>query len=149
MDETSEKHEDILKYEADALRELRRDWSEYEGEHRRRTDLVKGTAFGLILGTMGNLFVQFLSPVIEAFLLGEYKPIFAGNFVVCAVSLVSIVSVSAYFCWQQTRDNKRLESLRRNLEIVEYAIKRRQYSLEQTGEAQQQDTRLRRNAGTN
>jgi len=117
-------------------------------ERRRRIDLFRGTAFGLFIGIMGNLFVQFLSPVIEATLLGEYKSSFAGSFIVCAITLISIIAASSYFYWQQTWDNRRLESTRKNPEIVDYAIRRRQYDLEHR-EEQQPEMWVKRNSGEN
>ena len=137
MNETSEKYEDILQYEVDALKEIRRNWFEGAEEHRRHIDLVRGTVLGLTLGVVGNLFVQFLYPVTEALLLGEYKPTFAGNLIVCGISLILIVFISANLLRQLTWNEERLKLSRESIEVVEYAIKRRQYSLEQRKKEEQ------------
>jgi len=97
---------------------------------------------------MGNLFVQFISPVIEAVLLEEYGSSFAGNLIVCVVTLIPIVAISSYFYRRQKQDNRRLESTRKNLETLSYAIRRRQYGLEH-GEEQQPEIRIRKKAEEN
>jgi hypothetical protein len=127
----SEKYEDILQYEIDALKEIRKNLFERAEEHTRHIDFVRGTALGLTLGIVGNLFVHFLYPVTEALLLGEYKPTFIGNLLLCGISLVLIVFISAIFRRQLKRDENKLKSSMKNVEVIEYAIKRRQHSLEQ------------------
>jgi hypothetical protein len=131
MNETREKYEDILQYEIDALKEIRRNWFERAEEHTRHVDLVRGVALGLALGIVGNLFVHFLYPLIEALLLGEYKPAFVGNFIVCTISLILIVFVSMNFRRQLAQEENKLKSSRKSLEVIEYAITRRQHSLQQ------------------
>jgi hypothetical protein len=138
MNETSEKYEDILQYEIDALKEIRKNWFERAEEHAKHIDLVRGAAFGLALGIVGNLFVQFLYPVIEAVLLGEYKPTFVGNLIVCAISLILIAFVYTNFRRQLTRDENKLKLSRESAEVIEYAITRRQHALEQTKKEEQQ-----------
>ena len=68
MNEIS-KHEDITSYELEALKEIRDKLSKAQ-ESVRRNDILRGTAFGLILGILGLLFIQSLYPVSQAFLLG-------------------------------------------------------------------------------
>jgi archaellum biogenesis protein FlaJ (TadC family) len=131
MSKTSEKYEDILQYELDALKEIRKNWFERAEEHTRYSDLVRGTALGLTLGIAGNLFVQFLYPVTEALFLGEYKPTFVGNLIICAISLILIVFVSINLRRQLKQYENKLKSSRESVEVIEYAIKRRQLSLEQ------------------
>jgi hypothetical protein len=127
----SQKYEDILQYEIDALKEIRKNCFERADEHTRRIDFVRGTALGLTLGIVGNLFVQFLYPVTEALLLGEYKPTFIGNWILCGISLILIVFISASFRRQLTRDENKLKLSMKSVEVIEYAIKRRQHILEQ------------------
>ena len=124
------KHEDIVQYELDALREVQSKLSESKKEHVRRVDLLRGTALGLTLGILGHLFVQFLFPVVEAFLLGEYGAAFAGNLTICMVSLVVVVCVSAYLYRQLTKGESKLELSKRSEDVLDYAIKRRQNNLE-------------------
>jgi len=130
MNEIS-KHEDILQYELDAMKEIREKLSKSKEERTRRIDLLKGTALGLTLGILGHLFVQFLYPVTEAFLLGEYKPPFAGNLTICVISLILVVCVSTFLYRQLTRGENELKLSKKSEDVLEYAIKRRQHSLEE------------------
>jgi hypothetical protein len=128
---TSEKYEDILQYEIDALNEIKKNCFESADEHTRYIDLVRGTVLGLTLGIVGNLFVQFLYPVIESLLLGEYQPSFVGNLIVCVISLILIVFLSMNFHRQLMRYENKLKVSKESVEVIEYALKRRQHSLEQ------------------
>ena len=130
MNEVS-KHEDILQYELEALKEITEKWSESEEERIRRMDLLRGTALGLTLGLLGHLFVQFLYPITEALLLGEYQPTFAGNLIICVISLILVVCVSTYLYRQLTQGENKLKLSKKSEDVLEYAIKRRQHSLEQ------------------
>lgn len=130
MNEIS-KHEDILQYELDALKEIREKLSKSEEERIRRIDLLRGTALGLTLGILGHLFVQFLYPITEALLLGEYTPPFAGNLIIGAISLILVVCVSAYLYQQLTRRENKLQLSKKSQDVLEYAIRRRQHSLEE------------------
>jgi hypothetical protein len=129
MNETS-KHEDITAYELDALKEIRDKLSEGQ-ESVRRNDILRGTAFGLILGILGLLFIQSLYPVSQAFLLGQYPPTFTVNVAICAISLISIVCVSVYLYRQLTRCENRPLLSKKSHDVLEYAIKRREHSLEE------------------
>jgi hypothetical protein len=131
MNGTSEKHEDIVQYETDALKEMRKSWLELAEEHTKHVDLVRGIALGLGLGILGSLFVQFLYPVTEALLLGEYRPAFVGNLMVCGISLILIVFISVILLRQLKRDQDKPELSRKSLEVIDYAIKRGEYSLAQ------------------
>jgi magnesium-transporting ATPase (P-type) len=137
MNETSEKHEDILQYELDAMKEIREKLSKSEEERIRRIDLLRGTALGLTLGILGHLFVQFLYPITEALLLGEYNTTFAGNLAICVISLILVVCVSAYLFRQLTKAKNNVELSKKSEDVLEYAIKRRQHDLEKTKEEQQ------------
>ncbi len=136
MNENSEKYEDILQYEIDALKEIRKNWFEQLGQHTRHNDLMKGAAFGLTFGIVGNLFVQFLYPVIEAVLFVKYESNFIGNTVICTISLILIMFVYMNFNPQLKQDENKLKLSRNSAEIIEYAITRRQHALEQTKKEQ-------------
>jgi magnesium-transporting ATPase (P-type) len=124
------KQENIVQYELDALKEVKAKLSENKKEHNRRIDLLHGTALGLTLGILGHLFVQFLFPVVEAFLLGEYGTAFTGNLAICMISLVAVISMSMYLFRQLTKSEAKLELSKRSEEVLNYAIKRRQNNLE-------------------
>jgi magnesium-transporting ATPase (P-type) len=130
MNEIS-KHEDILQYELDALKEIREKLSKSEEERIRRIDLLRGTALGLTLGILGHLFVQFLYPITEALLLGEYTPPFADNLIIGAISLILVVCVSTYLYQQLARRENKLQLSKKSQDVLEYAIRRRQHSLEE------------------
>jgi magnesium-transporting ATPase (P-type) len=136
MNEIS-KHEDIMQYELDAIKEMRAKLSKSEEERIRRIDLLRGTALGLTLGILGHLFVQFLYPIAEALLLGEYNPTFSGNLTICVISLILVVSVSVYLYRQLTKGENKLELSKKSEDVIEYAIRRRQQNLEKTKEESQ------------
>ena len=133
MNEIS-KHEDITQYELDAMKEIRAKLSESNGERVRHIDLLRGTALGLTLGILCHLFVQFLYPITEALLIGEYEPTFTGNLTICIISLILVVGVSTYLYRQLTKSENKLELSKKSEDVLEYAIKRRQNSLEKTKE---------------
>jgi hypothetical protein len=124
------KHEDIVQYELDALKEVQSKLSENKKEYAKRFDLLQGTVLGLTLGILGHLFVQFLFPVIEAILLDEYGTAFMGNLAICMVSLVAVITISAYLYRQLMRSKGKLELSKRSEDVLDYAIKRRQNNLE-------------------
>ena len=123
-----------MQYELDAMKELRAKLSRSEERRTKRIDLLRGTALGLTLGILGHLSVQFLYPIAEALLLGEYGPTFAGNLAICVISLILVVCVSVYLYRQLTKGENRLELSKRSEDILEYTIKRWQHSLEKTKE---------------
>jgi len=100
------------------------------GQNKMYVDLVKGAVLGSILGVGGTEFVQYLLPIIDALLLGEYNQIPVVNLAVCAVSLIVMIFLSVYF-YHQLRNVKKRQLSRESVDVIEYAIKRRQYSLEQ------------------
>jgi hypothetical protein len=130
MNEASEKYEDIMQYELDALKEIREKCFEHADGKTPRSGLVRGTALGLTLGIVSSLFALFLYPVLEAFLHGEYGLNFSGNLIICSVSLIIIVLVAIFLRWQLMRAEKDLKLSTKSLEVIEYAIKRRQRTLE-------------------
>ncbi len=124
------KHENIVQYELDALIEVKAKLSENKKEHNRRVNFLRGTALGLTLGIIGHLFVQFLFPVIEAFLLGEYGAAFTGNLTICIISLIGVIGMSMYLYQQLTKSESKQELSKRSEDVLDYAIKRRQNNLE-------------------
>jgi len=128
------KREDIVQYELEALKEVQAKLSESKKEQIRRFDLLQGTVLGLTLGILGHLFAQFLYPAVEAFLLGEYGPAFAGNLIICMISLVMLVCVAVYLYRQLKKRESTSELSKRSEDVLDYAIKRRQNNLQKTKE---------------
>jgi len=127
----SEKHEDIEQYELDALKEIKEKMLERNDENGRRAYISKGVVLGLVYGICGTLFVLFVYPLVEAALLGEYSAAFMINLIVCAISLIAIVFVSLYLRRDIARNKNKPKISKESADTIEYAIKRRQYALEQ------------------
>jgi heme exporter protein D len=98
-------------------------WSEKEESTRRRIDLTKGVALGLLYGIIGNFFVQFFYPAVEALALGEYPKSFWTNVIVSAISLAVILYMTMEFRSQLKEDKRKMklatESIRRERNAIE------------------------------
>ena len=130
MKESSGKYEDIDQYELKALKEIKENLGLDEGR-AGSVDLVEGVACGLVFGIGGILFALSLYPVVEALVGGASVADFAGNLVVCTVCLVLIVLAVIYLLRQLSRVKSKPRLSRENAEVLDYAIRRRQYALEQ------------------
>jgi phosphotransferase system glucose/maltose/N-acetylglucosamine-specific IIC component len=86
-------------------------YSEYKTEITRRMDFTKGLALGLIYGIIGNLFVQFFYPVVEAIVSGKFDMLFVTNSIVSAVSLSMLLIIT----WKFSRELLRLEKWLRKI----------------------------------
>jgi hypothetical protein len=122
------------KEKAKAIRQLLKDyegmiqfWSENAETSRRRIDLAKGVAFGLLYGIIGNLFVQFFYPVSEAIALGEYPKSFWTNVIVSGFSLFIIVYTTMEF-------RKELKEEERKMKIATDSVKREEYKIQELKE---------------
>jgi hypothetical protein len=131
MKDNSEKYENIEQYELNALKEIKEKILERSEENGRRFYISKGIVIGLVYGIGGALFVLFAYPLVVAFLLGDYSAALWGNLIVCVISLITIVFVSSYLRRDIARDKDKLKISRESVDVIEYAIKRRQYALEQ------------------
>jgi uncharacterized ion transporter superfamily protein YfcC len=69
--------------------------------------------------------------VVEALVGGASVADFAGNLVLCTVCLVLIVLAVIYLLRQLSRVKSKPRLSRENAEVLDYAIRRRQYALEQ------------------
>jgi uncharacterized membrane protein len=98
-------------------------WSEGAETSRRRIDLVRGVALGLIYGIIGNFFVQFFYPVVEALSLQEYPKSFWGNVIISTFSLAIILYTTIKFRSQLKEDERKMklaiESIKREKSAVE------------------------------
>lgn len=147
MKESSGKFEDIDQYELKALKEIKENYDRDEGK-AGYVDLVKGVACGLVFGVGGSLFALSLYPVVEALLRGESAVAFVGNLIVGAFCLILIVFVSIYLHRQFSRGKNKPRLSRESVEVIEYAIKRRQHTLGQKEkEKQQPNVSQSRNTG--
>lgn len=127
MKRDSEKYEDIFEYELKALEEIKRNLIEGVEERRGYIYLVKGAASGFILGIGLSIFALSFLPLIEVLSVGKYDETFVGNLVLCMTSLILIIFVFAYLYVQIRRGEKKLELSKESIDIIEYAIKRRQH----------------------
>jgi hypothetical protein len=130
MKESSGKYEDIDEYELKALKEIKENLDRDE-EKTGTVDLVKGVACGLVFGIGGILFALSLYPVVEMLIQGENMTGFIGNLIVCAVCLVLIVLVGIYLLRQFSRVKNKPRLSRESADVLDYAIRRRQHTLEQ------------------
>ncbi len=130
MKESSGKYEDIDQYELKALKEIKENLDRDEGK-TGYVDLVKGVACGLVFGIGGILFALSLYPVVETLMEGGNMTGFVGNLIVCAVCLVLIVLLGIYLLRQLSRVKSKPRLSRESAEVLDYAIRRRQHTLEQ------------------
>lgn len=98
----------------------------YEG----KINFKKGLIFGLVYGVVGNLFVQFLFPVLDAIINVQYNNTFGIYALLSIVTLVAIISFSAVFILQIRKDNKAGNEM---LDIVERVQKKIQLLKEVEG----------------
>jgi len=130
MKESSGKYEDIDEYELKALKEIKENLDRDEGK-TGSVDLVKGVVCGLVFGIGGILFALSLYHVVETLLMGGNMTGVIGNLILCAVCLVLIVLVGIYLLRQLSRLKSKPRLSRESAEVLDYAIKRRQHTLEQ------------------
>ena len=130
MKESSGKYEDIDQYELKALKEIKENLDRDEGK-TGYVDLVKGVACGLVFGIGGILFALSLYPAVETLMRGGNMTGFVGNLIVCAVCLVLIVLLGIYLLRQLSRVKSKPRLSRESAEVLDYAIRRRQHTLEQ------------------
>ena len=130
MKESSGKYEDIDQYELKALKEIKENLDGDEGK-TGSVELVKGVVCGLVFGIGGILFALSLYPVVETLMVGGNMTGVLGNLIVCAVCLVMIVLAGIYLLQQLSRLKSKPRLSRESAEVLDYAIKRRQHTLEQ------------------
>lgn len=109
-------------------------WSEHMETSRRRIDLVRGVALGLIYGIIGNFFVQFFYPVVEALALEEYPKSFWTNVIVSAVSLAIILYTTVKFRSQLKEDERKMKLATDSMKREKHAIEELKELLEKSKE---------------
>jgi len=127
----SQKKEEI-ESELTMLENLNREWHERAEKHRRRIDLIRGVALGLLYGIIGNIFVQFFFPVIEAMILKEYDKLFWSNVVISAIALAIILFATVELRGQLTEYETEEKTAKQQVEVTRKAIQTRKTRLEKT-----------------
>jgi len=120
----NEKEREATMQLVEGLESLFQSWSEKAEITRRRIDLARGVALGLLYGIIGNLFVQFFYPVTEALALGEYPKSFWKNVIVSVASLVIILYVTIKFRSQLKEDERKMKLATDSMKRERYEIKR-------------------------
>jgi uncharacterized membrane protein len=123
-----QKGEDI-KYELEVLKRLYENASIESESHQRHIDLTSGVTLGLLYGIVGNLFVQFLYPVVERITTMNIDNIFWVDLGVSIIIFVSIV-ITTYKLRSRLAEHKKGEQeMQANMKNLEEAIKRREHDL--------------------
>jgi hypothetical protein len=130
MSQGVEKEKEEPEYELKVLERLKETMSVLVEGHRRRIDLVRGIALGLLYGIIGNLFVQHWYPVFEGLVLGKYDLTFSANVIVSASVLIVILYTTIIYHRQLTKEEEKENKARGDLEVLEKAIQRRKARLE-------------------
>jgi len=86
----TERRKRILAGLAD-FEEIEKTWTESLQSTSRRIDFREGIVLGLILGILGNLFVQFFYTVFERVIIGNFDVVFWSNLVVCAFAMAIVL----------------------------------------------------------
>lgn len=128
MQRDSKKYEDILEYESKAIEDIK---SNFEGKEKQTRLFVKSIMIGALLGIFGIIFFFSLLNIIVAVSVGIHLETFVDSLVVCSISLTVIVFMTAYIYYQIRRANEKITLFRESMDVIEYAIKRRQHILEQ------------------
>jgi len=129
MKKDSKKYEDIFEYELKALEDIKSKF--FEANEKQMKLLIKASVLGTVLGVGSSTLFLSLLHLIEGFLVTEHWKTFTINLVMCAISLVIIVLVTVYLHYQikLSRDNVKMS--RESIDVIEYAIKRHKYNLQQ------------------
>jgi len=130
MSKDKEKTRKIIIETKKAYEQMNKWWGERFEEKRRSIDLVRGVALGLLYGIIGNFFVQHWHPVFEGLMLGEYKPTFWANAIVCFFSLVVILYTTIKFRHQLKEDKRKMRLARESLGRTELKIEELKQHLE-------------------
>jgi len=112
-------------------------WSEKAEITRRRIDLVRGVALGLLYGILGNFFVQFFYSVSEALALGEYPKSFWNNVIVSVASLAIILHVTKKFSSQLKEEERKMKLATDSMKRERYEIERLKKMLDKKSKEEQ------------
>jgi len=91
QEETKADRKKRIRVKLAEFEEFEKSWSENLQATSRRIDFRKGIILGLILGILGNLFVQFFYPVFELAIIGNFDVVFWSNLVVCTFALAFVL----------------------------------------------------------
>jgi len=129
MKKDSKKYEDILEYELKALEDIENKF--FEANKKQTKLLIYGSILGIALGISSSTLFLLLLHLIDGFLVTEHLKTFTLNLVICGISLAIIVLVTAYLHYQIKLTSDNVKMSRESIEVIEYAIKRHKYNLEQ------------------
>ena len=104
-------------------------WTEIQEESKKQFELTKGIAYGLFYGIIGNLFVQFLYPVVESLLLNEFEHQFLWIAIIASVFLVFIIFVSIRLAGELSGQGTRYDKSRAAIGLLESEITQAKYEL--------------------
>lgn len=71
--------------------ELEKSWADFEQISTRHIDFRKGVILGLILGIIGNFFVQFSYSAYERAMIGSLDLLFWSNLLICGLVLAIVL----------------------------------------------------------
>jgi H+/Cl- antiporter ClcA len=129
MKDNSDKFEDIDRYEIEALKEIKEKVFERNLETERRSFITRGIFSGLICGIFGVIFIQLIIPLADAFLTGDLSASLP-SLIACTISIVVIILTLIYLRRFMAKMKQKSEISKESVDVIEYAIKRRQYVLE-------------------
>ena len=118
-----------IETELRVLESLKNEAFQVVEERRRRIDLIRGVALGLLYGVLGNLFVVFFFPIDQSLLLSKYDATFVPNIIICVGAFVAIVVTTWQFYNQLTGYEAGERMATDNVNIYRKAIASREEQL--------------------
>ena len=91
------------------LEKLEKHHLERAKESRKRIDFIKGVALGLILGILGNLFVQHWYPLFERVVLWNFDIVFWSNLPVCVLALAIVLYTTRQYLRQLKEEEEEVK----------------------------------------
>lgn len=89
-----------------AFEEISQEYRTIASEHQSSIDFNKGIMLGLLYGIIGNIFVQFFYPVIDAIARAQYDLLFASNATISIAALTLIIYLTIKF-WNDISRHKK------------------------------------------
>ena len=105
-------------------------WERVREYRESGNNSIKGLIYGLFLGIFGNLFVQFLYPLIEDNTLWQYNPHFVVNLMLILVSIIAIFLTLWKFQGLQKQNMKMIDEAVNNRDSIILEMHKRERWLE-------------------